>query len=130
MTTTPNKHRTAFEDWTAKEHISPSVKPRIRIEQKIARFTVRALLRAGFVLSVYDGEEITVSQSSDAAAICNAMFTTDEDYLYVYKPGEKVRFGWVRFVYGNDGYDVICDYTTNLDPQMDAVNEYANAFGG
>jgi hypothetical protein len=121
---------TAFEDWTAKDYISPSVKPRIRIEQKIARYTIRILLRAGFVLSVYDGEEITVSLSSDAAAICNAMSTTDEDYLFVYKPGEEVRFGWVRFVYGNDGYDVICDYTTNLDAQMDDVNKYAEKFGG
>jgi hypothetical protein len=121
---------TTFNDWTAKDYISPSVKPRIRIEQKIARYTVRALLRAGFLLSVYDGEEITVERSADAATICNAMFSTDEDYLFVYEDGQAARNGWVRFVYGNDGYDVICDYTTNLDPQMDAVNKYAESFGG
>jgi hypothetical protein len=121
---------TAFNDWTANEHIAPSVKPRVRIEQKIARYTVRTLLRAGFLLSVYDGEEITVIRSTDAATICNAMSTTDEDYLFVYRPTEQERFGWVRFVYGEYGYDVICDYTTNLDEQMETINKYAEKFGG
>jgi hypothetical protein len=114
-----------MRDWTNDKQLTPAIKRRIAVEQKIARFTVRALLRAGFSISVYDTEEITVTRSRDATTICDAMSTTDEDYLFVYRDGERDRFGWVRFIYGNDGWDVISDYTTNLDPQMDAVNEYA-----
>jgi hypothetical protein len=114
-----------MRDWTKNEHLTAAVKRRVAIEQKIARFTVRALLDAGFFITVYDGEEMTVTRSRDVATICDAMNTTDEDFLFVYRDGERDRFGWVRFVYGNDGWEVINDYTTNLDSQMDAVNQYA-----
>jgi hypothetical protein len=26
--------------------------------------------------------------------------------------------GWIHFVYGNDGYDVICDMTVSLEPYL------------
>ena len=50
---------------------------------------------------------------------------TDDDYLFVYKAGQSERFGWVRFVYGNDGYDVISDYTINLEKTLKGVNVFA-----
>jgi len=120
---------TKFRDWTSPEYVHASVKPRIRVEQKIARYCVRQLLAAGYSLSVFDGEEVTIERSKDAATVVNAMNTTDDDYLFVYEDGEKDRKGWVRFVYGNDGGDVICDYTTNLDATLDKVMKYAEAFG-
>ena len=53
-----------------------------------------------------------------------AMFSTDEDYLYVHKGKEKA--GWVRFIYGESGWDVICDYTTNLESLMVEPNKISN----
>ena len=59
-----------------------------------------------------------------------ALFTTDEDYLYVYidrdqdDPLNVERDPrpdyWIRFVYGNDGWDVISDYSSakDLDPYL------------
>jgi hypothetical protein len=119
-----------FKDWTKPDYttLSPAIARRIGVEQKIARHTVKTLLDAGFNISVFDSEEITLRHSTDAVTICNAMNTTDEDKLLVYRAGERERFGWVYFVYGNDGCDVISDYTTNLDPQMEAVMEYAERF--
>ena len=32
---------------------------------------------------------------------------------------------WVWFVYGNDGWDVVCDYTINLESIIDPIIEYA-----
>jgi hypothetical protein len=120
-----------LRDWTNPDYttLAPAIKRRIAVEQKIARFTVKKLIEAGFKLSVYDGEAVTVKRSQDAVAICNAMATTDEDRLFVYDSDKQERFGWIYFVYGNDGYDVISDYTTNLDPQMEAINKYAENFG-
>ena len=125
------KAKVRYRDWTKPTYttLAPSVKRRIAVEQKIARFTVKHLIDAGFTLSVFDGEEVTIKRSTDPVAICNAMNTTDEDYLYVHRADEKERFGWLYFVYGNDGYDVISDYTTNLDPQMEAINKYSESFG-
>jgi hypothetical protein len=119
-----------FRDWTNPNYttLAPSVKRRVAVEQKIARYAVKHLIEAGFALSVFDGEEVTVKRSTDVVAICNAMATTDEDYLWVHRAGEKQRCGWLFFVYGNDGYDVISDYTTNLDPQMESINKYSESF--
>jgi hypothetical protein len=98
--------------------VTPVVKLRREIEIKIIKATVKALLKAGFTLSVFDGEEDFLIEenhgSADTKAIYAALYETDEDYLNAWKDGE--RFGWVRFIYGNDGWDVINDYTVNLEP--------------
>lgn len=102
----------------------PAVKRRQAVEVEIIKATVKALLAAGFSLSVFDGEEDHLIEpppsaeiqhgSTDTKAIYKALYETDEDYLNAWKDGEI--FGWVRFVYGNDGWDVISDYTVNLEP--------------
>ena len=103
------------------------VKKRQQIEKTIARRVVTDLLAAGYELGVNDGENVDVHHSTDQKKILAAMFLTDEDWLLVYEPKEKCDPGrynpknttsnyWVRFVYGNDGWDVICDYTTTLEP--------------
>ena len=97
------------------------------------------LLKAGYSISVDDGEKTTLRRSTDRKAIFAAMGTTDEDWLCVHKadqpiaPGDndtRNSFGWVRFIYGNDGWDVINDYTTNLEPVMATVNAFAEKMEG
>lgn len=92
------------------------------IERKIAEMTAQLLIGAGYQVTVKDGEELVLEKSTDVAAILEAMFSTDEDYLIAYLPDASAHSGWVRFIYGNDGYDVINDYTTNLEPVMSQVN--------
>ena len=98
-----------------------AVRNRQRIEQEIARAAVVTLLDAGFSLGVNDGEEIVLHHSTDVKAILNALFNTDGDYLYVYDMKaldyslkDETPDYWVRFVYGNDGWDVMSDYS-NVD---------------
>lgn len=92
------------------------------IERLIARQCIADLLAAGFVVSVNDGEETTLAKSTDATAIVGAMFTTDEDWLYLrdtrFPDAPEGHHAWVRFVYGNSGWDVISDYTTNLEDAL------------
>jgi hypothetical protein len=96
-----------------------SVKMRQMVEREIAQATIKALLDAGFLLGVNDGEETTIHHSRDAKAIEAAMFTTDEDWLLVNLKGDDRKDPrpqhWVRFIYGNDGWDVINDYSTHLE---------------
>lgn len=107
-----------------------SVKMRQLVEREIAEAVIKALLEAGFLLGVNDGEETTIRWSRDAKAVLAKMFTTDEDRLLVYIDAdqddplnverETRPDYWVMFVYGNDGWDVISDYTVALEPYIGA----------
>lgn len=93
-----------------------SVKMRQLVEREIATAIVSALISAGYRLSTDygDGESAVFSNKAD---ILKAMFQGDEDRLYVYNNNldrNKV-LGWAYLVYGNDGWDVLSDYTVSLE---------------
>lgn len=70
------------------------------------------------------------------------MFTTDEDYLFVYDPkqpdeddaedgrADANKIGWIWFIYGNDGHDVVSDYTTNLEKVLQGATALAEELAG
>lgn len=78
------------------------------VEQQIAGQLLRDALAAGYAISVHDGEEIAIRRSRDAAAIKEAMATTDEDVLVLFRDGQRIGSIWL--VYGN-GSDLIADHT-------------------
>lgn len=105
-----------------------SVCQRIAVEHKIVKKTIKTLLAAGYLLSVNDGEGVT-GLTIDEATLYSHLFDLDDAYLEVFRrDAPSVRLGWVRFVFGNDGFDVISDYTTSLEEILKPVNEYANRF--
>ncbi|EAQ9154334.1 hypothetical protein MC126_004506 [Salmonella enterica] len=101
------------------------VELRQKIERAIAREAIKGLLADDFKISVFDGEQTTLKDSTDAAAIEAAMFTTDEDQLHVSHQHVDEK-GWVLFIYGNDGHDVIADHTTNLEMSLKGAAELAD----
>lgn len=102
-----------------------SVKARIKLETEIVTKAIDCLLKAGYALRVNDGEVTTTPRTTDRDVLLKAIQTTDEDYLYVYKSvAAEPKIGWVRLTYGNDGWDVISDYTTNLEEALKPVNDY------
>ena len=87
------------------------------IEERIVRNAVHELLDHGFTLSVDNGgDDYEIDRSVDAEAVIAELMNTDEDRLLA-RTGDKIK-GWVHFVYGNDGYDVICDMTVSLEPYL------------
>jgi hypothetical protein len=50
-------------------------------EQAIIKKIVRDALKAGYSVSINDGEEETLTKSTDSKAIHEALGTTDEDYI-------------------------------------------------
>ena len=95
-----------------------SVKMRQEVERKIATAAVKALLKAGYAISIDNGgDEYELAHSTSEKAIVKNMFQTDDEHLYVELANCKKNgaIGWVYFVYGNDGWDVISDYTVNLE---------------
>lgn len=108
---------------------------RIQLEATIVKKTVKAMLAAGYALQVNDGESVRPDHpTTSSAAIIAELMETDDDYLMVFQPGstgERTESrGWVRFVYGNDGFDVISDYHTDLEDILKPVNEYCDRMGG
>ena len=105
---------------------------RINVERTIVEKVVADLLAADYYLAVNDqggDDDIRPDIPTNfPEAILEELMETDDDFLAVYTmPGEPLPMGWVRFVYGNDGWDVISDYTTNLDSVLAPVMEWIDA---
>lgn len=100
------------------------------IERQIIVLLVEDLLEAGYEISVNDGEETTLTCSTDEVAIFAAMSSTDEDRLLLSTGGRVEGWvAWIRLIYGN-GADVISDNTTNIpEAVFERANELAERFG-
>jgi hypothetical protein len=99
-----------------------TLEQRQEMEAQVMKSAISELISHGFVLSVFDGEELTVTKSTDEAAIFAALRTTDEDVLYADRPngdGRETCRRFVQFVYGNDGWDVIADNSSSLEDYLD-----------
>lgn len=111
-----NVHRT-------RETLSPlcHICQRIAVEHDIVTRTVDALLAAGYHIresedgAFEDGRDVTLA----------VLFDLDDAYL-IARHKDALKSGWVRFVFGNDGWDVINDYTTNLEDVLAPVNAFAD----
>jgi hypothetical protein len=107
-----------------------SVKMRQEVERKIATAFVTKAIQSDFALTVDNGD----GESKQLLSIKDTlteMFQGGDDCVYVYKISEKgipACIGWVWFVYGNDGWDVISDYTTNLESLMGPANKIADYY--
>src|SRR5688572_26772400 len=98
-----------------------SVRPRRRLECRVVTATIRALLAAGFSLSIDNGgDDLEFPPTTDYAVVRDGSMATDVEHLIAFRDGR--RYGWVMFVYGNDGYDAISDYTTNLEAALTRVH--------
>lgn len=107
--------------------VSSGVKTRVQTESKICRRLVATILKAGHMISVCDGEEWTVKLSRNSRQIIRALFTTDSDLLGIRNAmGESL--GYVELIYGNDGFDVIADYSESLESLLKPVMDYAETF--
>lgn len=81
---------------------------RIKAEQAIARKIVQRILKAGYVISVFDGEEYPCKRSADFKAIWDAMGETDEDVLIIRDVVQRI--GSITLIWGNDE-DLVSDYS-------------------
>lgn len=91
------------------------IEKRRGIERRIVKKAVEDLIACGYMLSVNNGgDEDELVDSSDVDDVLSVMFAADEDTIYAKREISPEKVGWVHFVYGNDGHDVIQDYTVDL----------------
>jgi hypothetical protein len=99
------------------------------MERQIVSRIVDDALTGGFSLSVDNGGDgFEITESTDRQAVIDALFQTDEERLVLLKNGKIV--GSVFLVYGNDGWDVVCDYHLSIEDVMKGANQLADKFGG
>jgi hypothetical protein len=94
-------------------------------EQKIVKQVLKDAVKGGYQLVVDDGEEEFPPTTNIKEAYDN-LFGVDESRLILEKDGNYV--GWIFFVFGNDGWDVISDYTVNLEEFLTNANKLADKF--
>ncbi|TPJ51767.1 MULTISPECIES: hypothetical protein [unclassified Mesorhizobium] len=82
------------------------------IEATIVGNLIKKALGLGWTVSVYDGEEWALQQSSDYEAITTEIAATDETQI-IFRGGIGQRIGWLQLIHGNDE-DVISDHTDNI----------------
>lgn len=118
---------------------------RRKVERLIVEAFVKQALEAGYRLTPslergYDRSEgDPLLGSTDFDAIMAEAAAGDDCHIFIsekdgplMEDGAILSIGWVYLVYGNDGYDVVSDYTTNLDELglMSRANALAEEWGG
>jgi hypothetical protein len=98
---------------------------RQEVERAIVRATIEEAEKQGWTLyRVSNGEEIVRTDSHEAAL--EAAFACDEAHLHFgTSDGQEA---WVFIVLGNDGWDVICDYTLSFNAVIDATDRLVEKF--
>lgn len=101
----------------------------VPISVTIVLRTVDVLLAAGYLLNVNDGEfNRPLIPTRDKAVMFRELMDTDMEAIEVYDEVSNLHpMGWVQFVYGNDGYDVISNYTTNLEQVLKPINDWVDS---
>jgi len=110
-----------------------NLETRIKIEKRVARLFLKTAIKAGYLVRVHDGDDWACARTDKVSVALEAMFSTDEDRVYVYEKvndetAEKLfkRLGHAYFIYGNDGYDVISDYSVSLEHIVRPVTDYCD----
>jgi hypothetical protein len=99
------------------EKYGQQLHPRMKVERRVVANLIHVLQHAGFwVYSLYDGEETTlledlkVTPAEALKATMELAFNLDECRVYFRHPEVKLT-QWVYLVFGNDGWDAVCDYS-------------------
>lgn len=80
-------------------------------EARIIEGVIDGVLKRGHNISVYDGEETSLINSTDKAAIQRETAATEITYFRIFSE-RKAIVGYFTFIHGN-GCDVIHDHSEN-----------------
>lgn len=117
-----------------------SVAIRQKVEREIIGKFLDDALAAGYRVSVsleagHDAEGCELLGSRDRGKLIEAALAGDDCHLFVHEAegplllgGAFNSVGWVRCVLGNDGWDVISDYTLSLEQLVSGANDLADTY--
>ena len=88
-----------------------------KIERAIVTEALMGLLDAGYYVSVNDGEDMPINYSRDLDEILAALWAADVEWLIASErraDGQYLNVGAICLVYGNDGFDVMQDWSESI----------------
>ncbi len=94
------------------------------IEDMIVHRAIDALLAPNRAISLWSGSAWSVRHCHDSRAIAAAIRHGTEERIFVEGGGRQL--GWVRLIYGRDGWNVIDGWSTELSDMIRPVIRYAN----
>lgn len=87
------------------------------MERAIVSDVIAQAIAGGFTLLHNDGDGGFRPIEGSHNELLAKMFTVDDmEYLQLVRDGKS--HGWLQFVYGNSGYDVISDCTNRLEQAL------------
>ena len=96
---------------------------RIAVEFDIVSRAIDTLVLAGY--QVREQEDGAFTDTRDT--LLDLLFNLDDAFVITRRRDDDAReSGWIRFVFGNGGYDVISDYTVNLEDVLAPINAYVD----
>lgn len=85
-------------------------------ENQIIRAALESLVAAGHRVAVWNGEDWSAGPSRDVEMLLGSLRQTDLDVLNVVQEGKRWPSGsWVLLVYGNAAFEVMADWTLDVD---------------
>lgn len=101
--------------YTSPDGYSPARQVTRDMEIRIINSVIDECIKQGLYLSVNDGEE-HFARTNVKATLIDQLMNTDEDRLYLHLTAtSKGSIGALYLVYGESGWDVICDYHVSVE---------------
>ncbi len=91
------------------------------IEEQIIKLAVKELLEADFLLSVTDTNDVIQVKTDQLYLITSALHNDVENMLHCFS--NDVLIGYVYFVYGNNGFDVISKHSASIETYIKTTLE-------
>ncbi len=107
------------------ERYDSGVRVRALVEMAIVKRLLIDLHAAGLSISIDDGEEVRTYPEFDLDLMVDDAMAVDECHIITERQGKAS--GVVFLVFGNSGFDVVCDYSTSLNEVLQPANDYADA---
>jgi len=107
------------------EKHSPGVRARARVELRIVHSLIKEAKKRDLTLAIVD--YTPADMEPYGGDLKTALFDLDEAFVVVRKNG--VYTGWIQLIFGNDGYDLVSDYSINptVEDLLKPVNELADS---
>lgn len=116
--------------------MSAQLKFRIALERAIVKQTAWDILAKGYIIRIDNADDVFEDQPviRDYEEVDKAIMQTDEDTFYVYEKAKNPKLrgditgymciGFVKFIYGNNGDDVMHDWSVNLEERGVLANAH------
>jgi hypothetical protein len=105
-----------------------ALRRRITLETTITKKLIARLLSQwSNNLAINSGDDADDYAGRNRTKLVSACLGVDDCRVYLMNADGKTANGWVYLVYGNDGWDLISDYTTNLEDMLAPINTYCDS---